>query len=154
MQRVEITTTMFHEAERQANEQPLLNNSIRAGAGAVYGFLGELIFVAVKGGEQANTYDWDVVVNGVTVDVKTKCVKSEPHLSYDCSVAAFNTSQACGYYAFVRVLEDCTVGWYLGAIARDRFYEIARFWNEGEIDNRNGWVVSADCYNVPVSALF
>ncbi len=154
MERITITDAMYAEARRQADAQPLLNNSIRSGAGAIYGFLGELIFVAVKGGEQANTYDWDIEVNGVTVDVKTKCVTSEPRPHYDCSVAAFNTSQACDYYAFVRVPKDCSAGWYLGALARDVFYREARFWQAGEIDDRNGWTVNADCWSVPISTLF
>ena len=154
MEYVEIGSGMLAEAERLADELPLLNNSIRSGEGAVYGFLGELIFVAVKGGVLEHTYDWDVRVNGVTVDVKTKCVTSEPRPHYDCSVAAFNTSQGCDYYGFVRVLKDMSGGWYLGAMGRDAFYSRATFWEAGQVDDRNGWVVNADCWSVPITELF
>ena len=151
---VDITPAMVAEAERLAAEVPGLNHSIRAGDGPVYGFLGEVVFVEGVGGRQANPYDYDIVMkSGRSVDVKTKMVRSMPRPHYDCSVTAGHTGQACDVYAFVRVLEDMTRGWYCGAMKKKEFFEKARLVRAGEQDGDNGWVAKADCYNLPIRNL-
>lgn len=151
---VDITPAMVAEAERLAAEVPVLNHSIREGEGTVYGFLGEVVFRERVGGRQANTYDYDIVMkSGVTVDVKTKMVRSMPRPHYECSVTAGHTGQDCDVYAFVRVLEDMTCGWYCGAIAKAAFFEQARLVRAGEQDGDNGWIAKVDCYNLPISDL-
>jgi len=149
-----IDSEMVGEATRLAAEIPLLRNSIRSGEGTIYGVLGELVFVRLCGGERCNTYDYDVVMdNAHTVDVKTKCVTSEPRLDYDCSIAAIATEQNCDYYAFVRVLKDMTRGWYLGSLGKEEFFNKARLLKAGEPDGSNGWFPTIDCYNVRISEL-
>jgi len=151
---VDITPAMVAEAERLAAEVPVLNHSIREGEGTVYGFLGEVVFRERVGGRQANTYDYDIVMkSGVTVDVKTKMVRSMPRPHYECSVTAGHTGQDCDVYAFVRVLEDMTCGWYCGVIAKAAFFEQARLVRAGEQDGDNGWIATVDCYNLPISDL-
>ena len=151
---VDITPAMVAEAERLAAEVPVLNHSIRDGEGTVYGFLGEVVFREGVGGRQANTYDYDIVMRSeVTVDVKTKMVRSMPRPHYECSVTAGHTGQACDVYAFVRVLEDMTRGWYCGAMFKDLFFAEARPIKKGEMDHSNGWVASADCFNVRIADL-
>ena len=151
---VDITPAMVAEAERLAAEVPILNHSIREGEGTVYGFLGEVVFREAAGGRQANTYDYDIVMRSeVTVDVKTKMVRSMPRPHYECSVTAGHTGQACAVYAFVRVLEDMTRGWYCGAMKKKEFFEKARLVRAGEQDGDNGWVAKADCYNLPIRDL-
>ena len=151
---VDITAEMIAEAERLAAEVPVLHHSIRQGEGTIYGFLGEVVFRTGIGGRQENTYDYDIVMkSGLTVDVKTKMVRSMPRPHYDCSVTAGHTGQACDVYVFVRVLEDMTRGWYCGAITKKAFFEKARLVRAGEKDESNGWVAKADCYNLPISDL-
>lgn len=149
-----IDDQMIEEAERLAAEVPLLRHSIRKGEGTVYGFLGELVFLRLVGGSHENTYDYDVVMrSGVRVDVKTKMVTSAPRPHYECSIAASNTKQDCDVYAFVRVDEDMTRGWYCGAMFKDLFFAEARPIKKGEMDHSNGWVASADCFNVRIADL-
>ena len=101
-----------------------------------------------------NTYDYDVVMrSGMRVDVKTKMVTSAPRPHYECSIAASNTKQDCDVYAFVRVDEDMTRGWYCGAMFKDLFFAEARPIKKGEMDHSNGWVASADCFNVRIADL-
>ena len=151
---VAIGDQMIDEATRMAKEVPILNHSIRKGEGTIYGFLGELIFRQVCGGRQENTYDYDIVMkSGRTVDVKTKMVTSTPRPNYECSIAASNTKQKCDIYAFVRVLEDMTRGWYCGAMWKDLFFAEARAIKKGDKDESNGWVASADCHNVKICDL-
>lgn len=151
---VEIDAEMIAEAERLAAEQPPLADAIRDGEGAVYGFLGESIFRGVVGGREENTYDYDVVMeSGLTVDVKTKMVRSTPRPHYDCSVPAAQVWQGCDVYAFARVLEDMSRGWYCGHLRKADFFAKARLIRAGEQDGDNNWVASADCYNLPIRDL-
>ena len=151
---VEIDAEMITEAGRLAAKMPVLDHSIRQGEGTVYGFLGELIFRQMCGGRQANTYDYDIVMkSGLTVDVKTKMVRSIPRPDFDCSVPAGQIDQECDVYAFVRVLEDMSRGWYCGAIAKAAFFTKARFIKAGDEDGSNGWIAKADCYNLPIRDL-
>ena len=151
---VPIPDSWWLSAEWLADDMGELNNSIRKGEGNVYGFLGELIFVHLSGATHQNTYQWDAVLkDGSTADVKTKCVTSEPKPYYDCSVAAIGTNQDCDYYAFVRVHENKSVGWYLGAMLKQDFLDSARFLQAGVPDGDNGWSPTIDCYNVTISDL-
>ena len=153
-------------AQWRADEMGQLNNSIRQGEGNVYGFLGELVFAKITGATIDNTYDWDarmpvrqsdgLILNldGPTVDIKSKCVTSVPLPHYECSVASIGTHQRCDYYAFVRVLKDCTVAWYLGAMLKSDFLRQATFMEAGVWeDPANGWSPTIDCYNIPISSL-
>ena len=151
---MEIGPGMIALAERLAGELPLLDCSIREGEGTVYGFLGELVFRQVCGGQQENTYDYDIrMSSGLTVDVKTKMVRSTPRPEFDCSVPAAQVGQACDVYGFVRVLEDMSRGWYCGAIAKKAFFAKARLIRAGQQDGSNDWVAKADCYNLPIADL-
>ena len=151
----QIPRSMGRAAAWRADEMGQLNNSIRQGKGNVYGFLGELVFAKVTGATIDNTYDWDArMSDGPTVDIKSKCVTSAPLPHYECSVASIGTHQRCDYYAFVRVLKDCSVAWYLGAMLKSDFLRQATFMEAGVWeDPANGWSPTIDCYNIPISAL-
>ncbi len=145
---------MVGEAERLAAEVPVLRNSIRSGEGTVYGMMGELVFIGLKGAIHDSTYDHDVVMpSGVTIDVKTKCVTSPPRLDYECSVAAYNTKQKCDAYVFMRVMKDLSRGWYLGGLWKDEFFSTARFVKKGDLEGSNNWTATADCYSVKIKDL-
>ena len=150
-----IPRRMKLAAQWRADEMGQLNNSIRQGEGNVYGFLGELVFAKITGATIDNTYDWDArMPDGPTVDIKSKCVTSVPLPHYECSVASIGTHQRCDYYAFVRVLKDCSVAWYLGAMLKSDFLRQATYMEAGVWeDPANGWSPTIDCYNIPISAL-
>ena len=141
---VQVTPAMIAKAQEKSIEMGRLNNSIRAGAGNLVGFIGEQIAQQVLGGQNTNTYDYDLVLdNGTKIDVKTKQTGYEPKPEYDCSVAAFNTKQDCDYYCFVRVKNDLTKGWYLGVYKKDDYYRDAVALKKGEIDPTNNFTVKA-----------
>ena len=152
---VNVPRRMLQAAQRQAVDMGELNNSIRQGVGNVYGFVGELVFAQITVANPNNTYDWDVEMDDCrTVDVKSKCVTTSPLPHYECSVAAIGTNQNCDYYAFVRVLKDCTVAWYLGTLPKVDFLQQATFMEAGVWqDPDNGWSPTIDCYNIPISDL-
>ena len=151
---IAISADMLVEARDKAAEMGRLRNSIINGAGNIAGFIGEAIAQQVLGGELSNTYDYDLVLpSGKTIDVKTKQTSVKPLETYECSIAALNTTQECDYYAFVRVKNDFTVGWYLGMYDKKQYMEDAVFMKKGTVDSSNGYTVKSDCYNLKISEL-
>lgn len=143
---VEITTEMIDKARVKAKELGTLRNSITRGGGNLIGFIGEEIAHHCLGGELANTYDYDIVLDdGTTIDVKTKATTVTPREGYACSVSAYNTKQKCDAYSFVRVKKDLSVGWYLGLLKKEDFFDVAEHFKKGDI-GETGFVYKGDCY--------
>ena len=151
---VVVTAEMLVEARDKAAEMGRLRNSITSGAGNIAGFIGEAIAQQVLGGSLDNTYDYDLVMeDGTKIDVKTKQTSVKPLETYECSIANLNTTQRCDFYAFVRVKNDFTVGWYLGVYPKEQYVSDAVFMKKGTIDPSNGYVVKSDCYNLKINQL-
>lgn len=150
---VNVTNDMFVKAREKAIEVGRLNNSILNGGGNLAGFIGEQIVLFVLGGDWLNTYEYDLVINGKKVDVKTKQTSVVPLPHYECSITEYNAKQDCDYYAFTRVKKDFSVGWYLGVMKKaDYFYE-AKYLKKGEVDPSNNYTVRATCYNLAIDKL-
>lgn len=149
-----ISPSMLVEARDKAAEMGKLRNSIISGAGNIAGFIGEAIAQKVLGGALTNTYDYDLVLDdGLKLDVKTKQTSVKPLETYECSIANLNTTQKCDFYAFVRVKNDFSVGWYLGVYPKEQYMKDAVFMKKGTIDPSNGYVVKSDCYNLKINQL-
>jgi len=147
---VEITTKMIDNARVKAKKLGTLRNSITNGGGNLIGFIGEEITQHCLGGELSNTYDYDLVLDdGTTIDVKTKATNSPPRYNYACTVPAYNTRQECDAYAFVRVKRDLTVGWYLGLLRKEDFFDVAEHFKKGELDD-SGFIYKSDCYEAKI----
>jgi hypothetical protein len=117
------------------------------------GFIGEQIALQILDGKWDNTFDYDLVVNDKKVDVKTKQTSVKPLPHYECSIAKLNTKQKCDAYAFVRILNDFSKGWYLGVLTKEDYYDKATFLRKGDVDPSNNYTVKADCYNVRIDEL-
>jgi len=151
---VNITQKMVIAAHKKSTEMGKLNKSITRGQGNMAGFLGEQIALSVLGGEWYNTYEYDLILeDGTKVDVKTKRTSVKPLDYYDCSIAKLNTKQDCDRYAFVRVKNDLSVGWYLGWKDKMEYFDEARFLKKGDKDGDNGFIVKSDCYNLQIKEL-
>lgn len=134
-----------------------LNNSITKGEGNLAGALGEILMADKFKGKQANTFDYDIIIQGFYIDVKTKrfTAKFTPNPNWNLNIPDFNTTQKCDYYCFVGMADDYKRAYFYGFIKRDDFYKKAVFGKKGEIDpNGNGtWTFRADCYNLLISEL-
>ena len=151
---VTITDEMLLAARAKAVEMGKIHNSILKGGGNVAGFLGEQVAISVLGGDWNNTYDYDLTTEaGKRVEVKTKQTSVKPLPHYECSIAKFNTKQDCDAYAFVRVLNDFSVGWFLGVLTKEAYFDKANFLKKGDVDPSNNYTVKADCYNVRIDQL-
>jgi len=156
---LKVDTDIVTHAHKKAVEMGELKNSITKSGGNLVGFIGEgLVHKYLLDNEEtvrwSNTYDYDIVLNnGFAIDVKTKRTNYKPKLEYECSVASLNTKQRCDVYVFTRVKGDMSVGWLLGFLPKDEYFEKANFMEKGAIDPSNGWQVKSDCYQVPISDL-
>lgn len=135
----------------------VLRDSFTKGKGNVYGALGEIVtrdlFVS-KGHtvELVQEYEYDLIVDGCKVDVKTKRTSVTPEQHFNASVCAKNTRQSCDVYLFTRVLDDLSTCFLLGWMTRAEFFTRSFFLCKGEKD-RYGWTVHEDCFNVPIESL-
>ncbi len=152
---IDITDEQINLAKTKAEEMGRLRNSIRRGEGNVAGFLGEIIFAKHFNGTINNTYDYDVIVKGKKVDVKTKETTVIPEPYYFATVAGYNIKQKCDYYYFVRVNIKEKKAYLLGGLSKSGFYKEAIFYKEGDLDPTSnlGWTFRANCYNVEISKL-
>ena len=150
---IDITDSMRKTAHKKSKEMGVLYKSITRGKGNVFGFLGEEIARKVLGGKENNTRDYDLVVANKTIDVKTKKTSVTPKPNYECSVADITRKQDCDYFAFVRVLNDQSKGWFLGLKDRDDYFSEVVFLTKGQHDPSNNYFVKADCFNLPISSL-
>lgn len=153
---IKITEQMKKRALKKATEMGKLSNSITHGDGNIAGFLGEEIANFVINGKIINTYDYDIIKDDKTYDVKTKRCTSKPKDYYECSVAAYNTKQKCDVYVFVRVEyknNQWGRAWILGYYPKHEYFKNAKLLKHGELDPSNGFIVKADCYNMPIKDL-
>lgn len=152
----DIPPEMLASAIEEGAKLGELRNSITRGEGNTAGILGEMVAEKVTGYIRKNTRDYDVVNPNDpedTADVKTKRCAACPEPHFDNSIAAFNTTQKCGKYIFVRVNKEYTKAWVCGELAKSEYFEKAVFVRQGQYDPRNHWRCHADCYNVPMSEL-
>ena len=151
---IPINDDYMNRAREKASTVGILQGSITGGTSNVVGAIGEIIVADSIEAKQMNTYDYDLVKDGMRIDVKTKRCNSKPKPFYDCSVALHGTKQDCDAYVFVRILTDLTKAWILGGISKQSFYKEATLYRKGDIDYNNGYTFKADCYNLPIEDLY
>lgn len=147
-----MSEKMMNEMKRSDGT---VKDSIKNGGGTPIGCLGEIIFADAMGIPLSNTFDYDLNIGGLKVDVKTKSCTSKPRMSYYATVAEANTKQQCDYYVFVRIMEDMSKGWILGKKKKADFYDESIFNVKGDPDptSNNGYTFRANCYNLPIEKL-
>ncbi len=134
-----------------------LNNSITEGKSNIYGAIGEVVVERYlksinRDVDFTSTFDYDMIVSGKKIDVKSKRTTVTPKDHYLCSVFNFNTTQKCDYYVFTRVKESKDVAYILGYMSKKEFYERSMFFKEGDIDV-NGFAFRSDNYSIQIKDL-
>lgn len=161
MKAILITRDLADIAHQKACEIPAdIKNSITGGKRRFIGCLGEAAtasYLKLAGHvvEYSSSYDYDLIVNGKRLEVKTKRCKSKPLPSYECSVNKFNHTQACDYYVFTRVTNEAV--YLLGYISPAELKQKARLMKAGDTDTNicdgKPFQFQADCYNIAISDL-
>lgn len=149
---IKLTATNFDikKAESKANEMGEINNSLTRGHGNYTGFLGEAVIANYIGAKEKNTYDYDMVLNNITIDAKTKQTTVVPRYNYECSVYTSSLHQQCDAYAFSRMMNDNKTIYFFGIISKIYYFDNARYLKKGDIDGSNRHVVLHDCYNMKI----
>lgn len=150
-----IPKKIIEEAERKAKMLGSLKNSITHGSGNVAGYIGQILVSKYLKGYEEDTYNYDVIKDGIRYEVKTKRCTSKPLPSYECSVTQYNSSQKCDYYVFVRILNDYSKAWILGKKTPVDYFKESTSYKKGDIDPKShfGWKFKGDCYNLEIAKL-
>ena len=157
MNYVEVTPKMIETAYMQSRRMGSLKDSILQGDGNVAGSLGEQAVCMALDAIPADTHSYDVIWNGLRVEVKTKQRTRIPLNWWPASIAATSVHQkdGCDLYIFTTVLypdglEDAPSRVYLcGQISPAIFWDKAQFIRKGEAESFNGFRAHADMYNLP-----
>lgn len=135
-------------ARQEAEQLGNLRGSIENGDGNFAGLLAEFVVADSIGAVRRPTYEYDIVRNDVSIDVKTKRRTVKPKPSYEASIADYNTEQGADVYYFTSYNTDSNVFSLLGYVTTDNYYQMATFHEEGDYDADNNFTFKADCYNL------
>jgi hypothetical protein len=133
-----------------------LNNSITEGEANIVGAIGEIVvfdyFSQTCSVDFTSTFDFDMIVNGFKIDVKTRKSTAKPTSNFSIDIPAFNIEQKCDFFFFVYVLKTLKKAFLVGYIRPKDFFEIADFFVKGELNVRQ-WAYRCDTYTVKVKDL-
>lgn len=157
---------MLKESQRLADDLGGLFNSITDGKGNRAGILGELALAAHLGAARADKRGFDLVLDGKTIEVKTKRRTVTPRGFYEGSVAITSGHQKPDFYAFLsltfeekRVIKGnefyagLTSIWFCGIISYEDFIIKSKFLKKGQHDGSNKFIVKADMRNIAYDKL-
>jgi hypothetical protein len=136
MIKIQLTPEILERAKSYFDFEAL-PNSITKGGGNIYGAIGEIITLdhykklGVKA-ERANTYDYDLIIDGLKVDVKARPLNKPLRPWNSASIPAYQKQQKTDYYIFVFILKDYSAAWLAGYLSKEDFYTKARLYLKDE----------------------
>ena len=172
MKKLRFEKWMIKEAFRKSEDLGLINNSITKGRGNLAGYLSEIALseylecTNVSCDKGVDKYDFDLIKNGVKIEVKTKRRTVDPRIFYEVSIAETSKHQKADIYAFTSITfrekrgtgRDCKYFgiksiWLCGFIFKNKYFQAAKHLKAGDIDESNGFKVHANMYNLPITGL-
>lgn len=151
MKKVKISDKIWVQARKDSIKMGSLRHSFLNGEGNLCGAIAEYIVQDYLKCKKQNTFDYDLVYNGVTIDIKSARTSVEPQDHYFCNIPAKQKNQKCDYYYFVRVLKDYSYAYILGYIKKEVFFNEAVYYSKG--DDMDGKTAIVNCYALPISKL-
>lgn len=151
MIKLEISEIDLMVARHRSDLMGVLASSRTQGKGNLAGFVGEALTERHTYGTLVESFDFDILIGDLRVDVKTKSCSSEPKPHYLCSVMSYQLKNECDGYVFARVNLAAGVGWLLGYIAKADLLEKGFFAKKGDPDGR--FTFTEDCWNIQISDL-
>lgn len=147
-----------------------LNRSITGGARNLMSTIAELYYLDVMSYiphitdiEYPRSMDYDVLLNGIKIDVKAKQRTVPPRPDYMASIVAYSKEkQKCEWYAFCQInvtkSGDFTDFYYIGNISKKAYFKKSVFKKKGESDGDNvvngkTFAIREDCYNLSYGSL-
>ncbi len=166
MIKITITKEQFEVAQNLYDFEKL-NRSITNGGGNIYGAIGEVVVWDCYKDicEYVGDYNYDLIIGGQKVEVKSKKTSVEPEQHYLCSIADVKRKknrkdqQECDWYCFVRVDKNLKYAWILGWMRKDEFFDKSEkanlYFEKGATDptSDNDFTFKENCWNLPISEL-
>jgi hypothetical protein len=151
MIRLKITDQQIEQA-RGRFPFGALKNSITKGKRNIYGALGEVLTIDYYKALNlkildAPTYNYDLVIEGRTVDIKSRVLSGSPRPYFACNIPAYNTKQETEFYLFIYIKKDMSVAWLAGTIEKAKFLQLARFYKKDE-PNGHGFRFPVDTFQI------
>jgi hypothetical protein len=138
-------------AKSRSDLMGVLASSRTQGKGNLAGFVGEALTERHTSGKLVESFDYDIEIGDLKIDVKTKSCSSDPKGHYLCSVMSYQLKNECDGYIFARVNLASGVGWLLGYISKVDLLDRGFFAKKGSPDGR--FTFTEDCWNVQISNL-
>lgn len=129
-----------------------IKNSITKGKSELWGALGEVIIIDLYDTKYEGLPDYDCIINGHKIDVKTKKTTVRPRPDYNCSIVGTSVHQKCDFYFFLRVNTNEPVAYLMGYMSRKEFLTKAEFNLRGEAETKI-FDFTEDCFNLPMSEM-
>lgn len=126
---ISLTSQEVVSLKSLSAQRGVLNKrTIVSGQGNLIGFAGEAIFAkAFPAASKVESRDFDFVLSGKKIDVKTRGSDKAPRMDWDCKIPTYSfEQQACDIYVFVISRNDATAGLVLGWISKADFKLKAR----------------------------
>jgi hypothetical protein len=148
---MDISDIDLMTAKSRSDLMGVLASSRTQGKGNLAGFVGEALTERHTSGKLVESFDYDIEIGDLKIDVKTKSCSSDPKGHYLCSVMSYQLKNECDGYIFARVNLTSGVGWLLGYIAKADLLERGFFAKKGDPDGR--FTFTEDCWNLKVEDL-
>lgn len=167
MNKIPFTEEMVKQAVHCAKAIGLLNNSITSGRANVAGCLGEIALANFIGADRKSaSRNFDLVLDGKTIEVKTKRRTVDPKDWYEVSVAETSRHQKPDLYAFISITFEKKIGggveasyrnprtvWLCGYYDAVQYFEDAKKMPKGREDASNGFKTHVTMFNLPIKEL-
>lgn len=124
--------------------------SVTEGRARIFGFLGEELFKRLyPKAEHCDTYDFDFLLDGWSIDVKSTSSISAPLGSHYTNIYDWNLSQKCQIYIFCTILKDFSKAFFTGWLFKNEFFAKASHIKKGDrINNNPRFICRADSHQV------
>ena len=144
---VNITPTMFAIAKSLSKEIPMdIKHSILNGGGIFLGCLGEAICIEKLGAKHVPSYNFDISIDGIAYEVKTKKCSTPPEIDFDATVFDASSHQSAPNYIFIRIYKSLTKAWIIGKISKEEFFQKRYFLPKG--NDEGNLITKADGWNI------
>jgi len=99
--------------------------------------------------------DFDFIINGKNVSLKTQLMNVKPLPEYRCEVNVQQLENECDYHLFAKAFLKKNKVWLMGCITKVRFDKEGVMRKKGDIldDNIKKWTVKETKKDVPISIL-
>lgn len=149
---------MRSEYERRYASNQRLNSKTVYGTkeGNLAGILGEIVFghfafgIADKCPVDNSPFDFTLLPNNKTIDVKCKLRNVLPKPHFEASHFSYQTGFDVDYYAFMSTIPDWSTVWLCGWITKEEFNngKHSVLWKAGTTDRSNGMTFRKDTISV------